>query len=188
MGMETSNVVRILLNLCVITSNEDARRILSLVKEVAVDGEQGATHDTASGGGYSRHLWITNMNALATNRATGSNPVYCDKTSPANVWTMAWMFVPKTLNTSLFGKLLQENNNKFAKISVIIIGGTQYWNIEQWSTLVQREQKLFKTSKLMFTFQNQHQEWNSDFDVLFEYKADRENNQKFLIINNKRQI
>lgn len=111
MGMGTNNVVRILLNLRAITSNEDARRALSLVKEVAVDGEQGATHDAASGGGHSRHLWITNMNALTTNRATGSNPVHCDKTSPANVWTMAWMFVPKTLNTSLFGKLLQENNN-----------------------------------------------------------------------------
>lgn len=40
----------------------------------------------------------------------------------------------------------------------------------------------------MFTFQNQHQEWNSDFDVLFKYKAERKKNQKFLIINNKRQI
>lgn len=60
--------------------------------------------------------------------------------------------------------------------------------IEQWSTLVQREQKLFKTSQLMFTFQNQHQEWNSDFDVLFEYKAERKKNQEFLINNNKRQI
>lgn len=115
MGIETNKVVWILLNLCAITSNKDTCWTLSLVKEVAVDGEQGATHYAASGRGHSRHLWITNRDALTTNCATGSNSVRCDKTSPANVWIMAFTFVPKILNTSLFDKLLEKNSNKSCK-------------------------------------------------------------------------
>lgn len=104
-GMKTNNDLS---NSFANTSDDDARRMLSLVKEVAVDGEEGAAHDAASGRGHFRHLWITNTNALTTNCPTRCNLVGRGKTSPANVWVMASLPVPKTFNTALSVELLME--------------------------------------------------------------------------------
>lgn len=97
-----------LLNSFAITSDEDARWTLGLVKVVAVDGEEGAAHDATSRGGHFLHLWMTNMNAWTTNCSAWSNLVICGKTLPAKVWVMASFPVPKTLNTSLSVELLRK--------------------------------------------------------------------------------
>lgn len=68
-----------------ITSNEDTRRTLGLVKEVAVDGEEGPAHDAASGRSDARHLWIAKENALTWTCPAVSHLACRDKTSPANV-------------------------------------------------------------------------------------------------------
>lgn len=181
MGMKTNNVS----NSSAITSNEDARRTLSLVKEVAVDGEEGAAHDAASGGGHFRHLWMANMNALATICPTGSNLVGRGKTSPANVWIMASFPEPNTLNTCLSAELLKKNKNR--KISVTITGVTQ-GSKAAMKHISTAQQKLLKTNPVMLTFRNQHQECNSGFDVLFEYKAEWKKESASGVAMSKRQI
>lgn len=54
-----------------------------------------------------------------------------------------------------------------------MVGVTQDWNVAgKHISTVKHGQQLFKTTQVMFTFQNQHQGCNSGFDVLFEHKAE----------------
>lgn len=161
MGMKTDNVFRILL---AITSNEDACRTLGLVEKVAVDGEEGAAHDAASRRGHSGHLWITNINGLTINYPTGINLVGGGKTSPANVWVMPSFIEPKTLYTSLSVELLKK------KQKLVVLSHCCDWlkctSEAHYSCTAQA--KAFEKLSSDATFHNQHQEWNSGFDVLFE--------------------
>lgn len=138
MGAETDNAFGILF---AVTSNEDARRTLSLVKVVAVDGEEGAAHDAAGSGGHFRHLWMTNTNAIS-------------KKLPRRRWPRwSWQdFTCKGLN---HGQLSCAENLKHVLVrwtpeekqnwKIMIIGVTQDCNAAVrhiWT--VPRGQKLWK--------------------------------------------
>lgn len=77
-----------------VTSNEDTRWTVGLVEEVAVNSEQGATHDATSGGGHSRHLWmrhIANITAVRISPQEGLmfscsfSPTYLQMSEPCRV-------------------------------------------------------------------------------------------------------
>lgn len=80
---------------CLVTSNEDTCWTVGLVEEVAVNSEQGATHDTASGGGHSCHLWIrhvANITAVKISDAEEGlmfsfsfSPTYLQMSEPSRV-------------------------------------------------------------------------------------------------------
>lgn len=95
-----------------ITSNENARRLVSLVEEAAVDGQQGSAHDAARRGRDSSHLWTGDTTRISLEWEQTQRRGYFVvkvllRVLPAKVWNMESFPKAETLNSFLSGKLLR---------------------------------------------------------------------------------
>lgn len=135
---------------------------------------------------YSKHY--CSQNKLCIGRPNVL--MFIQSNIPANVWTMPSLPVPKTLYTSLFGKLLKSCIYKFryhcSNTGFNWKGTNSSFISICWQKNTARA-IAFKNSKLLFTFQIHYRECNSDCDALFGYKTEQVY-YKFNIIVNKRQI